>query len=325
MSKYTTSEVIKKHPTPVLTYKDVPYKAALTFNAGVVKENGKYIMMFRNDYGSYEEHRLEGTNIGLAYSDDGIKWNVTSKPCFSLSDDDITRAYDPRLTVIDGKYYVCFAADTRHGIRGGIAQTTDFENFDILSLSVPDNRNMALFPEKINGKYVRLERPMPIYGVGWRQNKFDVWLSESPDLVYWGNSKLVLDGDKVEFSNDKIGPGAPPIKTKDGWLTIFHSVIYDDNAGKNGWEKTWKKTYYIGIMLLDLEDPSKVIGVYDKPLMVPELDFELHGGFRNNVLFPCAMILDDNDEVKIYYTAGDAVVCLATANVNDLIGLCKQK
>lgn len=325
MSKYKTSEIITKYPAPILSRHDVPYKSALTYNAGVIKENGKYIMLFRNDYGSFEEQHIDGINIGLAYSNDGVKWKVEPKPCFDPTDDEIKRAYDPRITALDGKYYVCFAADTRHGIRGGIAETTDFEKFDILSLSVPDNRNMALFPEKINGKYVRLERPMPIYGVPWRQNKFDIWLSESPDLVYWGNPKLVLDGDTVEFSNDKIGPGAPPVKTEDGWLTIFHSVIYDENAGKNGWEPAWKKTYYIGVMLLDLEDPSKVIGIYDKPLMVPDMDFELHGGCRNNALFPCGMIIDDNDEVKIYYSAGDAYVCLATAKLDDLIALCKGK
>ena len=165
---------------------------------------------------------------------------------------------------------------------------------------------------------------MPVYGTAWKESKFDIWISESPDMIHWGNSKLVLDGDSVEFCNDKIGPGAPPIKTKDGWLTIFHSVIYNEDCGKNGWEDEWKKEYYIGIMLLDLEDPSKVIGKYDKPLMVPDLKFEVEGGYRNDALFPCAMIHDDNDEVKIYYGAGDAYVCLATAQLDDLFALCKK-
>lgn len=160
---FETSSVIKKLEKPILTYKDIPYNAALVFNAGVVKYNGKYVMMFRNDYGDYENHKLEGTNIGLAYSDDGINWEVSEKPCFKLEDDEIDHAYDSCLTVIDGVCYVCFAVDTNHGLRGGIASTTDFENFEIHTMTLPDNRNMVLFPERVKGLYTRLERPMPVY------------------------------------------------------------------------------------------------------------------------------------------------------------------
>jgi len=219
---------------------------------------------------------------------------------------------------------MCFAIDTQHGVRGGIAVTEDFEKFDIISMTVPDNRNMVLFPEKINNLYVRLERPFPVYG---RRNKerFDIWLSDSPDLKYWGNSKLVLGVEHVPYSNSKIGPGAPPVKTRHGWLTTFHAVDIDENRGKNGWEKAWKKRYSAGIMLLDLEDPSKVIGMYKEPLIAPEAEYEVSGGFRNDVIFPGGMILEDNGEVKIYYGAADTVECLATAHVDDLVALCKDK
>lgn len=318
-----SSPVIKRYENnPILSYKDVPYKAALIFNAGVTKYQGKYVMVFRNDYGSLEEQRLEGTNLGLAFSDDGIHWEVSDKPCFDLKDDEILRGYDPRLTVMDGKVYMCFAVDTKHGIRGGIAVTEDFEKFDIISMTVPDNRNMVLFPERIGGKYVRLERPFPVYGRGGK-DRFDIWLSDSPDLVYWGNSKLVLGVEDVPYANDKIGPGAPPIKTKKGWLTTFHAVDIDQNRGKNGWEPAWKKRYCAGIMLLDLEDPSKVIGLYKEPLLAPETPYETEEGFRTNVIFPGGMILEDDGEVKIYYGASDTVECLATAHVDDLLELCK--
>lgn len=307
----------------MLTYKDVPYKSALVFNAGITKFNGKYVMVFRNDYGSYENQTLEGTNIGLAFSDDGIKWNVTDKPCFELRDKEICRAYDPRLTVIDGRCYMCFAVDTHHGVRGGIAVTDDFEKFDVLSLTVPDNRNMVLFPEKINKLYTRLERPMPVYSRS-NMEEFDVWLSQSPDMVFWGKSRLVIGKESIPYANNKIGPGAPPIKTEKGWLTTIHAVHFDENRGKNGWEKTWKKQYYAGLMLLDLEDPSKVIGIYDKPLIAPEFKHETEDGFRTHVIFPGGMILEDDGEVKIYYGASDTVECVATADVNDLIKLCLE-
>ncbi len=318
---YTSSDVIKKLDRPILSRKDIPYNAALIFNAGVTKYNGKYVMMFRNDYGDFEQRKLTGTNLGLATSDDGINWIVSEKPCFQLSDDEIQRVYDPRLTVIDGDCYVCFAVDTNHGLRGGIAKTEDFEKFDILSLSLPDNRNMALFPEKIAGNFVRLERPMPVYS-RWGKDRFDLWLSESPDMVYWGKHRLVMGVEDVAFANDKIGPAAPPIKTEKGWLTTFHAVELDTSRGKNGWENKWQKSYYAGIMLLDLNDPSKIVGKYEKPLIVCDKDFETEDGFRKDVIFPCGNILEDNGEVKIYYGASDTVECLATADVDDLIKLC---
>ena len=320
---YKSSEVIKKLDKPVLTYKDVPYNAALIFNAAVEKINGKYVMIFRNDYGDFEKERLDGSCLGFATSDNGIDWIVSDKPCFKIPDPRIKRIYDPRITVIDGEIYVCFAVDTNHGVHGGIAKTKDFENFEIISVSTPDNRNMVLFPEKINGNYVRLERPMPVYTRGGK-DRFDLWISESPDLVYWGKSRLVMGVEDVPFANDKIGPAAPPIKTDKGWLTTFHAVELDPERGKNGWEKGWQKQYYAGVMLLDLNDPSKIIGKYDKPLIVCDRDYELDHGFRKDVIFPCGNVLEDNGEVKIYYGASDTVECLATADVNDLIRLCLE-
>jgi len=321
---YTSCPVIKKFEKPILTYKDIPYKATLIFNAGVVKVDGKYVMLFRNDYGDYEKQTLEGTNLGLATSDDGVHWVAESEPAFALRDHDICRMYDPRLTVIDGKVHICFAVDSKHGIRGGIATTEDFKTLHIHSISAPDNRNMVLFPEKINGNYVRLERPMPVYSRGGK-DCFDIWCSQSPDLRYWGDTKLVLGTEQVPFANDKIGPAAPPIKTEKGWLTTFHAVERDESRGKHGWEDKWTKIYYAGIMLLDLEDPSKVIGMSDVPLIAPELHHETTEGFRTDVIFPGGMILEDNGEVKIYYGASDTVECLATANVDDLIDLCLKK
>lgn len=319
----TSSPFIHKAEAPVLTRKDIPYSAALIFNAGVTKYNGRYVMVFRNDYGDFENHKLEGTNIGLAFSDDGIKWEVSPKPCFALGDEEIKRAYDPRLTVIDGKCYMCFAVDTRHGLRGGIASTEDFEHFDILSMSLPDNRNMVLLPEKLGGKYVRLERPMPVYSRGGHDT-FDIWCSDSPDLKYWGNHKLVCGVEDVPFANDKIGPAAPPVKTEKGWLTTFHAVELDRTRGKFGWEDRWQKIYRAGIMLLDRDDPSKVIGMCKEPLIVCDKDYELEDGFRQHVIFPGGMILEDSGEVKIYYGASDTVECVASADVNDLIKLCLE-
>lgn len=294
-------------------------------------------MLFRNDYGStaedwaawrakrLENEKLPGpplsTNLGLATSDNGVDWKVEAEPVWQWNTQEVSRVYDPRITVIDGKLLVCFAMDTKHGIRGGIAETKDFKTFDVKTLTVPDNRNMVLFPEKIQGHYYRLERPFPVYG-RWGQSKFDVWMSSSPDLVYWGKHKLVLGVEHVPFANDKIGPAAPPVKTPRGWLTTFHSVWLDYNKNLGGWEPTWHKRYDAGLMLLDLNEPWKVIGLHREPLILPDQKCELDG-FRNAVIFPCGLIAEPNGEVKIYYGAADTCVCLATAKLDDLLDLCK--
>ncbi len=334
MSNYDSeSEKLFSHPcvkryelNPILTAQDVPYNPALVFNAGAVKFQGKYVMVFRNDYGDAMKQILlphHTTNMGIAFSDDGIHWEVRPEPLQLPINEAVIRAYDPRLIVMDDRCYMCFAVDTPYGVRGGIAVTDNFEQFEILSLSVPDNRNMVLFPEKINGNYVRLERPFPVYGRGGI-DRFDIWISDSPDLRYWGNSRLLLAVEDVAYANDKLGPAAPPIRTDRGWLTLFHAVDIDSSRGKNGWEDSWQKRYTAGIMLLDLNDPQRVIGMYKEPLIAPEASYEKEGGFRNHVIFPGGMILEDSGEVKIYYGAADTYECLATAHVDDLLRLCLE-
>ncbi len=342
-----SAPAVIRHPdNPLLTADDVPYPCSLLFNAGVARFQGRYVMVFRNDYGPTQatfenDRRWDGTNLGLAFSDDGVRWTVEPEPCITLekayelaqpllpgydATKVIRRFYDPRLTVLDGRCYMCFAVDTIHGLRGGIAVTDDFDHFDVLTMTLPDNRNMVLFPEKVNGQYVRLERPMPAYGgpdmSAW---KFGVWLSTSPDLIHWGHARCVLPAADVPFANDKIGPAAPPIKTERGWLTTFHAVDVDDARGKNGWEDTWKKRYTAGLMLLDLDDPSRRIGLCDTPLLAPQAPYETDGGFRNHVIFPGGMLLEPGGEVKIYYGAADAVECLATAPVDDLLEMCRPE
>ena len=336
---------IKKHPTPILTAEDMPYESNLVFNAGVAKIGGKYVMVFRNDYGTSREEfektgkGFTGTSVGVAVSDNGIDgWKVMPKPiidycraegrCIIGNTEEkypeIKRLYDPRLTVIDGVAYLCMAMDTKHGVRGCIARLSeDLTSCEIISASAPDNRNMVLFPEKIGGYYVRLERPFSSYGRSG--SHFDLWISKSPDLKFWGEAQLLVGSETVPFANDKIGPAAPPVKTEKGWLALFHAVDVDKTRSQSEWQKDWWKRYCAGIMLLDLEDPTKIIGISKSPLIAPELPHETDQGFRQNVIFPGGMILEESGEVKMYYGASDTVECVATANVDDLIALCLGK
>ena len=316
---------------PVLQASDLSYPASLVFNAGICKFKGRYYMVFRNDVGFSPKGWKGGstyTNLGIAESDDGIYWIPRDKPWaapqeYVDADPEISRFYDPRLTVIEDRVYLCFAVDTRHGLRGGIAVTDDFEKFDVLSLSIPDDRNMVLFPEKIDGCFVRLERPMPEYSRGYKE-LFDIWLSKSPDCRYWGDSQLVMGLEKVPFANAKIGPAAPPIKTSEGWLATFHATYKDPNRDLLGWEiannpkAVWHKEYLAGLMLLDLKNPAKVLAISSKPIIKATEKYELDG-FRGSVIFPGGMLLEPNGEVKVYYGAADTVECLATATVDELL------
>ena len=190
-------------------------------------------------------------------------------------------------------------------------------------MSVPDNRNMVLFPEHMGGKYVRLERPFPVYSRGGR-DRFDIWFSDSPDLRYWGNSQLVLGVEDVPYANDKIGPGAPPVKTPKGWLTTFHAVDRD-RARQERLGGCVAEALHRGHHAARPREPWRVIGMSKLPLLAPEAPYEIEGGFRNHAIFPGGMILEESGEVKIYYGAADTVECLATADVGDLIALCSEK
>ncbi|WP_269537094.1 glycoside hydrolase family 130 protein [Cerasicoccus fimbriatus] len=318
---------------PILCEDNIPWDCMSVFNAGVCKWDGEYKMLFRTDSGSKEKPNARMTRIGLASSQDGYAWTVDKEPVFDqdkmrswlkgeyaarFGDEELVRIYDPRITVIDGEIYLCFALDTAHGIRGGLARSKDFRNWTLLHISLPENRNMVLFPERVNGNILRLDRPFPLY---FRtKESFDIWISESSDGRFWGNHKLLLGAEEVECGNAKIGPGAPPIKTEKGWLTTFHAVTNnpDRNLGTWAHHGEWYKEYVAGLMLLDLDNPSEVIGMTRRPLLKSEAPYELDG-FRGSVIFPGGFILEDDNTVKMYYGAADTVVALAEGKLDDLL------
>jgi beta-1,4-mannooligosaccharide/beta-1,4-mannosyl-N-acetylglucosamine phosphorylase len=328
--------LIRHLQSPVLTASQVPYSSDCVFNAGVVRWQGEYLMMFRNDFGYEGGSNFSGTNLGLARSEDGLSWQVDVKPVLTaeriremwahshnprFGAEEIRRVYDPRLTAVEGRLLIALAMDTPHGVLGVIAETEDFSDYQLHAVTTPDNRNMVLFPERIDGRFWRLERPFPIYGRG-HPEAFDIWISSSPDLRFWGDSRLLLGSEEVPFANSKIGPAAPPLKTASGWLTTIHSVFKDPDNPLKAWGEIWIKRYDAGLILLDLDNPSRVIGMMRKPLLTPETDYELEG-FRGSVIFPCGLLLHGEEEVRLYYGAADTVIGLATGNLSELIEACE--
>jgi len=309
---------------PILTRDHLPYPGTLVYNPGVVRAGDRYVMVFRVDHG-YATDRVgygfETIDIGIAYSEDGLTWDVQNRTVLGeLKNAENLWAYDPRLVTVGEEHYLTFCVDTRHGMRAGIARTADFTQFEVISLSVPDLRNVVLFPEPVGDRYVRLERPFPIYlRRTWGQHdRFDIWMSRSADLRCWGDSELLLAVEHVPYATEKIGPGPPPVRTDEGWLAIFHAVDASPERAAGGWEGSWNKRYTAGAMLLDLDDPTRVVGITPEPILVPEAPYEMTAGFRPNVVFPTGHIVD-SDRSLIYYGAADSVICLATAPTHELV------
>jgi predicted GH43/DUF377 family glycosyl hydrolase len=171
--------MIKRYAhNPILTKADVPYPVVTVHNAGVVKFEGRYMMLFRS-------HLKNGRSIlGLAESEDGYKFKVRDKPFMVPALEDGFREYeeygveDPRIVYLEGSYYITYSAYSRYGVRIGLAKTDDFKQLQRISLiTEADYRNVVLFPEKINGLYVRLDRPHS------EISPWSIWISYSPDLV----------------------------------------------------------------------------------------------------------------------------------------------
>jgi len=301
--------VTRYEGNPILTKHDIPYPVETVHNAGAIKFEGRYILLFRS-------HLHNGRSIiGIAWSDDGYDFNADSKPFMVPSTEGVFSRFeeygveDPRICSIDGAYYITYSAYSRFGVRIGLARTNDFKTVERISLiSEPDMRNVVIFPETFNGRYARLDRPHS------EINPWAIWLSWSPDLVHWGESEPVINPVPYHWDEMKIGPGATPIRTADGWLNIFHGVFPTMDGS----------VYRLGVALHDIANPATVLSVADDWILSPEDPWELTG-YVHNVVFSCGAIAEDDGTVKIYWGGADTVMCVGTAKIADLVQLCLDK
>jgi predicted GH43/DUF377 family glycosyl hydrolase len=301
---------IQRYPqNPILTPAMIPGANAV-FNSSVARFENRYVGVFR------VETRRGFQTLRVAWSNDGINnWQFdpdevlvpTEEPFITYEE----ARYDPRITFIkeDNAYYICHASENRFGCQISVARTRDFKTFEKIAVaSEPTNRNMVLFPQKIDGLYARLDRPFEYGGKG------NIWLSYSPDLVYWGRSECIMQSRSFAWDQGKIGPGCPPIKTDAGWLVIYHGITPRVNA----------QIYKAGVALLDLKDPRKVIARAKEYIMAPAETYERVGDVPN-VVFPTSAIpYPENDQLRIYYGGADTVFCLATAKLTELIKFAQQ-
>lgn len=338
-----TGAIVRYEKNPIISPKDIPIPCDLVYNPGACKIGDKYALVLRIENNIEKDVTKVRQWMMLALSDDGYNFEIEKEPILLPLPDEYGKCNDPRVTYIDGWYYLCYCCDPdakyyndnsgevekNEGCYLCIAKSKDLHNWERVYKSEPDNRNGVLFPEKINGMFVRLDRP---FGRGYNNNGYDVWVSYSPDLKFWGEHSRVLSHHDVEWGSNRIGPACPPIKTDKGWLTFFHgSSPLEPYPDVNNHYKEWcwmgkpegrGVIYRCGIMLLDLEDPSKIIGRYKDPIMEITTPYELDPYYRPNVIFPTGVIEEPNGEIKIYYGASDTHIAVATAKIDDLVNLC---
>jgi len=281
------------------------------FNSAVVPFGDGFAGVFRCD------SRSVSMDIFPGFSPDGVHWNIREEPVHFLGDDPEVTAreyrYDPRVCLIDGKYYLTWC-NGYHGPTIGLGWTEDFETFHQLENAfLPYNRNGVLFPRKIGGMYMMLSRPSDTGHTPFG----DIFVSRSPDLKFWGCHRHVMStvkGDESAWQSTKIGAGPIPIETDEGWLMIYHGVINTCNGF----------VYRMGCALLDLEQPWKVLCRSKDYIMAPWESYECMGDVPN-VVFPCAALADAaTGRIAIYYGCADTVTGLAFTTADTLMDYMKE-
>jgi beta-1,4-mannooligosaccharide/beta-1,4-mannosyl-N-acetylglucosamine phosphorylase len=308
-----------RHPGgPVLTLHSIPpippmvVDPSSVFNPGVATINGEIRFLLR------VQNRGRQTFLVPARSVDGIEIEVLPQVVevrgLDLKGETAFHIYDPRITVVEGEPLVTLAIDTEVGCRTAVARWPEPGLLEVISVDLErDVRNAVLFPDRIGGRYVRLERPNRVTREGALPSGSAVTLATSDDLITWEPGPEVFAG-RPRYWDELIGSGPPPVKTKEGWLHLYHGVA-THFASTN--------LYQAGAVLLDLDDPSKVLKRTSQNILEPRETWELTGQVPN-VVFPSGMIAEDGPDgrVLVYYGAADTSVGLAVSTVSELIDAC---
>ena len=298
--RYSENPIVNRNPLPGV---------ARIFNSAVVPYEGAFIGVFRAEQTDGVPH------LYLGRSRDAIHWEFEKEKIQMVNEKGepyMPRyAYDPRLVKVEDAYYIIWCTDF-YGAALGLAKTTDFKTFVRLDNPfIPFNRNGVLFPRKLNGNFVLLSRPSDSGHTPFG----DIFVSESPDLVYWGKHKHVMTrGYNQWWQSLKIGGGAAPIETSEGWLLFYHGVT----GTCNGY------VYSMGAAILDIDNPSIVKYRTRDFILTPEEWYE-ERGCVGNVVFPCAALTDaESGKIAIYYGAADSYGGLAFTTADEIVTYIKE-
>jgi len=285
-------------------------RIARIFNSALVPFNGEFIGVFRCD-------RTDGTlALFVGHSKDGINIEMEQEPLHFLDLDgnpipDTMWGYDPRVVKIEDWYYVNWCDEVGVGPTIGIAKTKDFKSFYKYDAPfIPNNRNGVLFPRKINDKYYMISRPSDNAHTAFG----DIFLSESKDMEYWGKHKLLQAKGFSSWNCLKLGGGPAPIETDEGWLVFIHGV----NLTCSGY------IYSAGAMIVDRDDPSKILYRCRDYILAPKEIYETTG-FVPNVVFPTSVIADQaTGRMAIYYGCADTVTGIAFTTIDRIVDFIKR-
>jgi predicted GH43/DUF377 family glycosyl hydrolase len=247
------------------------------------------------------------SHLRVARSRDGRTIDSVDEPVFlPATEAEEYGLEDPRITWLDGRYYITYVAVSCHGPATALASTTDFKSFERHGIIFcPENKDVVLLPERVDGKYIALHRPLG----GTRFCRPEMWIAASPDLVNWGSHRYLFAG-TGEWEGGRVGAGAPAIAAAEGWLEIYHGNRLPEIVGEVG-------AYCAGAMLLAKDDPSRVVKVSPEPILEPQLEFEKEG-FVAKVVFPTG-VLEDGDRLLIYYGASDKYCAMAELSRRDVM------
>jgi predicted GH43/DUF377 family glycosyl hydrolase len=309
---YQPTELFKRYEkNPILTPAMWPYKCNAVFNPAATVYQNKVLLMVR------VEDMIGASHLCKAVSDDGLTdWQIDPKPTFTPKINDFPEekygVEDPRIVKLDmeNTYAMVYTSYSVNGPLVSLATTEDFETFRRYGVVMPpDDKDASLFPRKFGGRWLLIHRPSP-------ENPYlgsHIWISYSPDLKHWGDSTVLLPARRGSWWDAyKVGLGPQPIETHDGWLIIYHGVKTTASGS----------LYRIGLALLDIDDPSKVIKRCDEWIFGPHEKYERMGDV-SYVTFPCGLITK-GDELYMYYGAADTTVAVAVASIKEILEFIKN-
>lgn len=302
-----TQPLFLRHPgNPILGASQLPYAANAVFNPGAARVADETILLLR------VEDMRGISHLQVGRSTNGVDdWRFDEAPLLSPDPDhhpeELWGCEDPRLTWLEEReeWVIAYTAYSRRGPLVSLATTKDFRTVRRLGPAMPpEDKDAALFPRRIDGRWAMIHRPSPLRGFA------HIWISYSPDLIHWGDHQLLLEArDGAWWDAGKIGLGPPPIETDSGWLLMYHGV-HTTAAGP---------IYRVGLALLDLVDPTNVLRRSDEWVLGPKATYEREGDV-DDVVFPCGWTVDSvKDEIQLYYGAADTTVALATASFSQVL------
>lgn len=334
--------LLRRHPAnPIIRPGGFPWRAAVTFNPAVIHENGVFYLYERTAGSLRPFHCF----IGLMESRDGVHFEPSSdEPVITpaMLGSEYGSVQDPRVVKLDGRYYMTYAFrpyawashptgvgvpeshqvdypgfsgnDADNQTRSGIAVSDDLKTWQHLTWVNPpgiDDRNVILFPEKINGRYCILRRPSGFVSTNAKHTEHPVMqLSWSDDLLHWSDPEPYI---RPEFGweNNRIGGSTPPIRTEHGWLILYHAVETTDEATRH-------VVYRLGALLADLDDPTRIVARCPHCIMEPEEYYEKTGLYIPDVIFPTGAAVVEG-MLHLYYGCCDTAIGLATIELDVLL------